>query len=192
MLSEWTAYVEGMLPTGGKHAAGRLSDEEFQTAMGGLKRDHEAGNKGAVPSIIALCFADARPVPGWVQDEFWNACSDISWHRFKSWDDVFGRPLKKGAQLAAARRHRRLVIPVAHRVEQRVAGGEPIDKNMFDAIAEELRVDPAVRHSLREKLKIGGTLVGQVYDECKKVFGEEWKKRWTADWPRKNRNFRKL
>ena len=67
---------------------------------------------------------------------------------------------------------------------------------MFEAIAEELRTDRWVLHMLgaeRKKLKIGGTLVGQVYAECKESLdGEAWKRKWGADFPHKNKDFRKL
>jgi hypothetical protein len=192
MLLEWTAYVEGMVRSTSDHrAACRFSGEEFQAEMRRLRQDYETGDKGAVPSIIKLCFSDKRPVPGWAQAEFYNACGEIHQHRAKSWDDVFGRPLEKGAQLAAARRHLSLRLPVALAVVERVAAGEAIDKNMFDAIAEELRADRTL-DARRGKLKIGGTLVGQVYAECKEFLGEEWKKNWGADWPHKHKDFRKL
>jgi hypothetical protein len=194
MLLEWTAYVEGMVRSTSDHrAACRFSDEKFQAEMRRLRQDYDAGDKGAVPSIIALCFADERPVPGWAQAEFCNACREINQYRAKSWDDVFGRPLKKGAQLAAARRRLGLRVSVGLAVMERVAAGEAIDKNMFDAIAEELRADRTL-DARRGKLKIGGTLVGQVYAECKEILSgeEEWKKNWGADWPHKNKDFRKL
>jgi hypothetical protein len=194
MLLEWTAYVEMLLPRGDKDAASRLSDEEFQSEMRQLKRDYDAGDKGAVPSIIRLCFDATRPVPGWVDNEFCNACWAIYWRQFKSWDDVFERPLKKGAQLIAARRRRSLRSHVGLRVMNRVEAGKPIDKSMFEAIAEELRADPQVPQlsASGKKLKIGGTLVGQVYAECKKFYGtKDWKKEWGADWPlRTSANFK--
>ena len=80
-------------------------------------------------------------------------------------------------------------------VEMRVERGEPIDKVMFDAIAEELRNDPLVARALgadKKNLKIGGTLVSEVYDECKKEMFKGWKKRWRADWPHKNKDFREV
>ncbi len=158
-------------------AEGLVGDEEFQAEICRISRKIDAGDKGAILEGIYYCICQDRPVDGHIAGEFFNAYTAVIWHHHKSWDDVFGRPLPRGAQLIAARRHARLRMSVTRRVEKLVAAGEPIDKNMFDAIAEELRDDPVVAHSLgndRKHLKIGGTLVGKIYAECKERWGEGW------------------
>ena len=73
--------------------------------------------------------------------------------------DFFGGHLKKGAQLAAARRRLALGFTVWHAVEQRRAAGEPISKDMFDTIAGGLKY---------EGKPVGGTLASEAYREFKK------------------------
>jgi hypothetical protein len=111
-----------------------------------------------VLSAINICFHSETAVPGWVQAEFTNACTNVRIGLFKSWDEVFGRPHKKGAQLGAVRRKRPLRIPILNRVEERHAAGEPISKDLFDSVGAELG--------------IGGTLVSEIYSEAKKMHDE--------------------
>jgi hypothetical protein len=73
----------------------------------------------------------------------------------------FGSYLKKGAQLAAARKRKMLKAEVRFEVEERRAAGEPISKDMFDSIAEKLKY---------QGKPVGGTVVSEVYREAKKRF----------------------
>jgi hypothetical protein len=165
-----------------------VSDQVFEADIARFRREIDAGNKGAILDAIAYCIEKRRPIHRHIAYNFLNSYFGVRWHRYRSWDDVFGRPVPKGAQLIALRRHRALRMAVAVAVEARVDAGEPIDKTMFDAIAEELRSDPLVARDLGadgKKLKIGGTLVSEVYDECKKeLFGPAW--------PKKNKDFREV
>jgi hypothetical protein len=180
-------------------AAGLANDDEFKAEIVHFLQEIDTGNKGAIRDAIFYCICQERPIHGHIASHFFNSYSDVKGHKHKSWDDVFGRPIAKGAQLIALRRHRQLSISVELAVIERVAAGEPIDKNMFDAIAEELRADPMIARKLgndRKKLKIGGTLVGKIYAKCKAEHSEEdrkrWKEMWGADWPHKNKDFCKL
>jgi hypothetical protein len=87
-----------------------------------------------------------------------NACTDIRIGLFKSWDEVFGRPHKKGAHLTSLRRKRRLRIPILLRVTERQDAGEPISKDLFDCVGEEFG--------------IAGTLVSEIYYEAKETHDE--------------------
>jgi hypothetical protein len=159
VLLRWTTYAEELVRAiGPKQAASRRIEKHVQADLDKLKRDFDAGDKGAVISAIEVCFRNESPVPGWAQNEFINVCGDIHFGRSKSWDEVFGRPHKKGAQLGAMRRKKRLGLPVLVRVRERHAGGEPIGKDLFDSVGEELG--------------IGGTLVSEIYSEAKKGFDE--------------------
>jgi hypothetical protein len=143
--------------------ASRRLDKHVQADLDRLWEALEAGDKGAVLSAINICFHSETAVPGWVQSEFTNACTNVRIGLFKSWDEVFGRPHKKGAQLGAVRRKRPLRIPILNRVEERHAAGEPISKDLFDSVGAELG--------------IGGTLVSEIYSEAKKMHDEFMKER---------------
>jgi hypothetical protein len=139
-----------------------LKDEDFQRDLASLVRDLVACDKTAIPQIVAFCFRQDREVPGYIKDLFADACWSIEHYEVRSWDVLFGSHLKKGAQLTAARRRRRLGFKVWHEVQRRRAAGEPISKDMFDAIAEGL-----------EEVwgeKVGGTLASEAYREFKKRF----------------------
>jgi hypothetical protein len=74
----------------------------------------------------------------------------------RTWEEVFGRPVKKGARLEDAKRRRKLAPIVWDKVGERHAAGEPLNKELFDAIGEEL--------------KCGGTLVYELYAETRDFF----------------------
>jgi hypothetical protein len=172
-----------------------VTDDEFEAEIARFRQQIDAGNKGVILDAIAYCIEKRRPIHRHIAYNFLNSYCDIRWHKYRSWDDVFGRPIPKGHQLIALRRHEALRMAVAVSVETRVERGEPIDKIMFDAIAEELRNDPVVARKLgadKKGLRIGGTLISEVYDECKKEVFKGWRKRWGADWPHKKKDFREV
>ena len=137
----------------------RLSDEEFKTDAVRLMRALIAGDKTAIPHIVGLCLSNDREVPDLVKRLFVEACRSIGSYEFPSWDDFFGSHLKKGAQLAAARRRLALGFTVWAEVKERRTAGEPISKDMFEDIAKGLKF---------EGKTIGGTLASEAYREFKK------------------------
>jgi hypothetical protein len=77
-------------------------------------------------------------------------------HEIRSWDEVFGPPVKKGARLEDARRRQKLAPLVWDMVNERHAAGEPLNKELFDAVGEDLGC--------------GGTLAYELYDKVRKFF----------------------
>jgi hypothetical protein len=140
---------------------GLLKDEDFKRILTSLVQDLIAGDKTAMPQIIAFCFGNEREVPELAKAFFTEACRSIDAYESRSWDDVFGVKLKKGGQIEAARRRKFLGFEVWSAVEERQAAGEPISKDMFDAIAERLEYGGK---------PIGGTLASEAYREFKKRF----------------------
>jgi hypothetical protein len=172
MLREWTAHVEGMVrSTSDRAAACRLPDEEFRVGMDQFFQEVNAGNKGAIIGAVVYCLMDNRPVPSWVTSDLFNAYSAVTSGRHKSWDDVFGRPHEKGAQLAAMRRRGRLAIPIMNGVRKRQAAGEPISKNLFEAVGEEVQelISRGYLGEDNKKFSCKGTLVAKIYYERKKL-----------------------
>jgi hypothetical protein len=126
-------------------AAIYVSEEEFQAEIDRLFQEVVgADNKGAILDAIHWCLVNDRPVPGWAVAKFSDAYSAVIWHHHKSWDDVFGRPVKKGAQLAALRLKKRKGSSIAWKVRERHAAGVSITKELFDAIGAEEGVSGTV------------------------------------------------
>jgi hypothetical protein len=177
MLQEWTGYIEQMVRlTDENRAACRRTEEEFLTKIRRLREDYEAGDKGALLSAIQLCFSDCRPVPIWAMSDFCNAIGGISSLMFTSWDEVFGRPLKKGAQPAAIQRRRRLATPIMFAVRERRDAGEPISMEMFEAVAKEIQglISKGYLGEHNRKIRCGPSLVRKIYNETKNYWDEEW------------------
>jgi hypothetical protein len=143
-----------------EYELGLLKDEDFRRILTSLMRDLIAGDKTAIPQVVAFCFDNDREVPDLAKAFFIEACRALRMYEFRSWDDFFGSHLKKGAQLAAARKRKMLGAQVRHEVGERRAAGEPISKDMFDSIAKKLY----------RGHRIGGTVVSEVYREAKKRF----------------------
>jgi hypothetical protein len=73
----------------------------------------------------------------------------------KSWDEVFGRPLLKGKQLATEQRKLRLAGPIYQRVYERHMAGEPVTKALFDEVGKEVGVSGTVAAEIYYELKNG-------------------------------------
>ena len=95
------------------------------------------------------------PIPPWLKQAFQNAYGAKSAYKIKSWDEVFGRPLKKGIRLARERRNNRIANDIYERVVERHIAGEPIDKNLFEAVGKNFGV--------------GGTVASELYYEVKEL-----------------------
>jgi hypothetical protein len=109
--------------------------------------------------MVFLCARDGRPIPEWARSELFNIEGEVRSGQFKSWDDVFGRPVKKGAQLKAIQRRRKLWLDVCLEVHKRQKAGSPIEPDMFEAVGEELGIT--------------GALAREVYYHFKKEESEE-------------------
>ena len=95
------------------------------------------------------------PIPPWLKQAFQNAYGAKSDGKIKSWDEVFGRPFKKGIRPARERRNRRIANDLYERVEERHSAGEPIDKSLFEAVGKDFGV--------------GGTVASELYYEIKEI-----------------------
>jgi hypothetical protein len=125
--------------------------------MDEARQDFDAGNKGALLGAIFLCLEYDEVIPAWVKVYYRYAFLRVISHDFGSWDDVFGRPLKKGAQLAAARRKKNLEISLLNKVQERYVAGQSITKGLFESIGEEVGVS--------------GTVAWEIYDAATKPYG---------------------
>lgn len=107
-----------------------------------LHRQHDAGDRFALMAALRECARCGMAMPDWVAAGYIKAHDMVLNYRAKSWDEAFGRPIPKGAHLNALRRRRQL----RHRVwgevfrAMRANPGRPIDKGLFEEIAERLGI----------------------------------------------------
>ena len=85
-----------------------------------------------------------NPIPEWAQKALIKAVARANTYQIKSWDEVFGRPLEKGKQLAVERRKFGLMDQILERVQQRHEAGESIVKGLFETVGQEFGVSGTV------------------------------------------------
>jgi hypothetical protein len=119
------------------------------------RRKYEAGDISTLPTALWFCLTNNEPVPDWLKDAYLKATHRVWSHEVSSWDDVFGKPLKKGRQRAAAQRKYALANPVWQRVMHFVhEANEKIEKDLFQRVGEEFG--------------IGGTLAAEIFYEVER------------------------
>ena len=97
----------------------------------------------------------------WAQEKLCDAVEKARDYKIKSWDEVFGRPMKKGKQLAAARRKDSPAAAEVWRlINERRRAGEKLDKALFEAVGK--------------KVGIGGaTVTEEIYLKISRHFREQ-------------------
>jgi hypothetical protein len=135
-------------------------DLTFAEREQSAKKRLDQGDQGELLRFINWCFVQRREVPAWARQKFDDAVNRVRGFEVKSWDDVFGRPLRKGQQLAA---NRRKGVETAARVwkcaNARRRAGEPVDKATFAAIGRDLGIG-------------GSTVVSEIYGTVLREFRE--------------------
>lgn len=111
---------------------------------------YEAGHKSELLYCLHYCVVNGVPIPDWLKQAFERAYDDVHTYKVKSWDDVFGRPLKKGRQLKTERRKLEIAGPIWSRVHElhRAGRGRPIDKALFDRVGNEFGISGTVAAEL--------------------------------------------
>ena len=79
---------------------------------------YEAGHKYELLYCLNYCVGNGLPIPDWLKQAFERACTDVHMYRVKSWDDVFGKPLKKGHRLETERRNMEIAFPLYQRIRK--------------------------------------------------------------------------
>lgn len=115
----------------------------------------EAGSGIALLGAIRICANHDLPLPQWAARAYIKAYDKVLSCTAGSWDEVFGRPYKKGTHLAALRKRRMNRIRVWLAMKHR--GERPIDEQLFEDIGK--------------PLGLGKTLVSELYYEGQRQFG---------------------
>ncbi len=113
-----------------------------------LRQRYEGGDKATLPYSLNYCMMNNLPIPPWLATAFAQACHRVHMYEVKSWDDVFGRPLKKGKRLATERRNMKMAGPLFDMVQERHKAGAAINKGLFNEVGAEFGVSGTVASDL--------------------------------------------
>lgn len=108
-----------------------------------------AGDRNAVLGALRICANHGLPMPDWLARAFIQGYDLVLSRQTGSWDDAFGKPVPKGAHLAAMRKRRNKATAVWLEVRKLHAEGWPIDDGLFEKAGK--------------RLGIGKTLAGEFY-----------------------------
>ena len=126
-----------------------------------MRQRYEDGDHSVVLQAVHRCAQRSIPLPDWVAQAFVAGYNRVVNCRAKSWDDVFGRPYPKGANLNALRKRRTIRFAVWNEV-QRILMSEPdtaIDAGLFERVGKSVR------------LPVGKTEADKLYYQAAKVLG---------------------
>ena len=98
-------------------------------------------------------------MPPWVGSAYIKAFDTILNYKSKDWNEVFGSPIPKNANLNALRKKRRLRFAVLNEVNNILSRNpwQPIDVGLFEEVGK--------------KFCIGKTLAQEYYYSAKKIMG---------------------
>jgi hypothetical protein len=115
--------------------------EEHDGNLDTIRKWYEkSGDKSTILFGIGYCCSNNQPPPPWLAAAFLEAFRRVQDREVASWDDVFGRPLRKHERLDKIRRDREKVGPLLKRILERRRAGEAIDKRLFDEVGGELGI----------------------------------------------------
>jgi hypothetical protein len=114
---------------------------------------YEAGVKSELLNCLFFCLRSDPPVPvpAWLRNALEEAYLAGFSYQIKSWDEVFGRPIKKGwsdSRLAAERRKNSIAWDVFEAVCARMEAGDAISQDLFASVGKQFGVGSTVAHQL--------------------------------------------
>ena len=110
--------------------------------------------RGAASLHQPLLFLLRRPVPQWAQDLLNDAVLKADCYEIKSWDEIFGRPIKKGKQQAAARREQSIAEHLFYLITEHHHQGVPISKGIFETVEKSFGISGTTAERIYYKFKI--------------------------------------
>ncbi len=152
MFDPWTAKYEDVFD-GKKGLVEELLSEDFTNpanlfsqwiAASHIKRYEQIKSKMSGYDVLACireCLNHDLVAPEWLAKEFIRRYDAVLNCRAKSWDDpkAFGKPYKKGTNIAAQRKRRNLKWGVYSRVIA-LAKDSPIDEALFAIVGKEFNI----------------------------------------------------
>lgn len=137
-----------------------------------LEEAFVAGNDMALMLAIRECARVDLAMPDWVARAYISRFDRVNRYRAGSWDEVFGRPLKKGQHLDPQRRKLVFGVEVYNRVREEVNKGASVTPSLFGVIAADMTDDHP------DDGPFASTWVSERY--------YEWKKNWKVMLPGRN------
>jgi hypothetical protein len=120
----------------------RMSKREMDEISKNSRVRFHGGDKQQLMDMIIICCELNAPLPSWVS----QALQTARYSKFKSWDEIFGKPVRMKTRLE--RMHRRAAWLEVRRLKKR---GLPVDEALFQKAAENLQIG------------IGGSTVRNLY-----------------------------
>jgi hypothetical protein len=115
--------------------------------------EYEAGDKAALMRMIVVCAISGWIIPKWATDIIEGATGFAAWGEIKSWDEVFGKPIRR-------KQARKWML------------GERVYLEVLDAHCRGKAIDDLLFERVGKKLKIGGkTKVKELYGYARKEWG---------------------
>jgi hypothetical protein len=117
-------------PRPGKRGMHFENPEEYSRVC---QAEYEAGNKLALPRLLAMCAMSDWQIPKWAGEILIGAEYAASFGDLKSWDTIFGkrRPNERRKVMAWAKRW-----DIYCKVLHYHALGEPIDDPLFEKVGD--------------------------------------------------------
>lgn len=127
---------------------------DHASEMAKLERLFRAGKERAALDAIYVCVCSRpqKPVPDWAQSALARAMYDITMVNVSSWDDVFGRPLRRGAKVVSIQKQRALQWRLLARVEE-LRRRKPKPRNILQIVADEFKVSYATAKRYSERAR---------------------------------------
>lgn len=133
-----------------------------------LEKRFDAGDRWALMLGIRKCANFDLVMPEWLACAYIKAFDTVNNHRVKSWDDVFGPPLTKGAQLSARRKKREKSVHVWNEVQSHLLA-EQVWNEKTRQWESARPIDDELFTKVGEKLGLGLTLTKTYYTEWKNL-----------------------
>jgi hypothetical protein len=112
------------------------------------RKQFEGGHKLILLFYLYELIERQKPIPNWVREAFCSACKKVYGFEVESWDDVFGRRLKKGQQLPAQRKKLQIKRPLFIEVLDRNEAGEGIGKELFASVGKKFGVSATLAEEI--------------------------------------------
>ena len=81
-----------------------------------LESEYEAGDMNALLDAVSVCALHKVALPRWAVAALAEQIHRARTYRVASWDDIFGKPLKKGQWVTAARKEWELMRSVPYEI----------------------------------------------------------------------------
>lgn len=123
-----------------RKAANFETVDMLQVTLKLMEKEFQSGNKYSLMTAIYECAKNQVALPKWVAEAYKLAFSDIHSVKFKSWDDVFGKPFK-GQNTSHILSVRTKSTEVIRELQKRLNAGDSLTSETYEAVAEKMNTN---------------------------------------------------